>query len=47
MFDEGQNSELLETKFRITLRSKYTHHRKSKMSKEEKRKVIKLSLIHI
>ena len=41
MFDEGQNSEILKTKFKISSRSRYTHHRKSKMSKEEKKKVIK------
>jgi len=33
MFDQGQNQELEKTTFRITLRSRYTHHRKAKMSK--------------
>jgi hypothetical protein len=34
MFDEGQNREVEKTIFKITLRSKYTHRRKNKLSKE-------------
>lgn len=37
MFEAGQNQSLEKTIFKITLRSRYTHRRKNKMTKEEKK----------
>ena len=41
MFEQGQNHDIENTTFRITLRSRYTHRRKNKLSKEEKKQAIR------
>lgn len=36
-YEEGQNRKLEDTIFKVTLRSRYTHKRKNKLTKQEKK----------